>query len=177
VFERYGASKRKQLGLAPADPLDPRGLANNLGIRVLTPHEISGLTKKSLQTLLHQDGQSRSCWSAVTLVVGNKAAVILNSFHSLCRQANDLMHELAHRILEHETHEIDVTADGIMVVSGYDKKQEEADWLSSCLLLPREALVVIKRQHMEFLDAAKIYGMQRRSTGCSEDLRSESGPT
>ena len=47
-----------------------------------------------------------------------------------------------------------------MLLSAYDKKQEgEADWLSSCLLLPRDALLSIKRQNLELDEAAKLYGV------------------
>jgi Zn-dependent peptidase ImmA (M78 family) len=53
-----------------------------------------------------------------------------------------------------------VSAEGIMFISEYDKLQEdEADWLASCLLLPRDALVKIKRQGLELAMAASDFGV------------------
>lgn len=161
--EKYSASKREELQGKRSDPLDPTKLAANLGISVWTPHDVPGLSEESLQVLLHNDGKTASCWSAVTLVVGSNVVVILNSSHSKGRQASDLTHELSHRILDHQTHEMNISAEGVMLLSAYDKKQEdEADWLSSCLLLPRDALLSIKRQNLELDEAAKLYGVSVR---------------
>jgi hypothetical protein len=161
--ERYSAEVRSTLGLGPGAPLDPFRLAQHLGIRVWTPHQVPGLSEEKLATLLRNDGVTPSCWSAVTIVFGSRVVVILNSSHSPGRQASDLTHELAHRIRGHQTHDVDVSPDGIMLLSGYDKLQEEeADWLSACLLLPREALISIKKQGLESSIAAERFGVSQR---------------
>jgi Zn-dependent peptidase ImmA (M78 family) len=158
--EKYSLQARASLGIAPDGPLDARALAKSLGVRVLTPHDIPGVSEESLAVLLRNDGKTPSCWSAVTLVVGDKVAVILNSSHSPARQASDLTHELAHRIRGHEAQMVDVTHDGLMVLSSYEKQyEEEADWLSGCLLLPREALLSIKRRRLSDAEAALEYGV------------------
>jgi hypothetical protein len=72
------------------------------------------------------------------------------------------MRELSHRIHGHETQDIQVSAEGLMLLSSYDKKQEEeADWLSGCLL-PRDALVAIKNRSLDLSDAAQIFGVSLR---------------
>ncbi len=158
--EKYAAEKRQELGLKPSDPLDPRQLASHLGIRVCTPHDIPGLQQSLIDVLLRNDGVTPSCWSAVTLVVGSKTMVILNSSHTPGRQSSDLAHELAHRIRGHNTHDMQVSAERVMFINEYDKLQEdEADWLASCLLLPREALVKIKVRGLDFAEAAKTFGV------------------
>lgn len=150
------------MAILPFAPLDPWKLAANQGIRVWTPTEVAGLSAEHLQVLLRKDDQP-SCWSAVTVVVESKILVILNSTHPRGRQANDLTHELAHRILKHKPQEMDVTADGIMMLKSYDKVQEdEADWLSSCLLLPRDALVSIKNRRLNADHAAVEYGVSKK---------------
>ena len=161
--EKYAAQARLRLDLAPSDPIDPRRLAQSLGVRVWTPAQIPGMTAKSLEVLLRNDGKTPSCWSAVTLVVGSKVAVILNSSHSPARQASDLTHELAHRIRGHATHAVDVSAEGVMLISNYEKLEEdEADWLSGCLLLPREALVRIKAMNLDPTRASELFGVSLR---------------
>lgn len=158
--EKYSTQQREALGLAPGAPLDTIALANHLGIRVWTPHDVPGLSAESLPVLLRNDGKTPSCWSAVTLVVGSKIVVILNSSHSPARQASDLTHELAHRIRGHEAQEVSVTEEGLMLLKSYDKQQEEeADWLSGCLLLPREGLISIKRRRLADVDAVTEYGV------------------
>jgi Zn-dependent peptidase ImmA (M78 family) len=160
--ERYSAEVRQALGALPSAPLDARALATHLGVRVWTPHDVPGIDTANLSVLLRNDG-SPSCWSAVTLVVRKKVVVILNTAHSPARQASDLTHELAHRIRGHEAREVAVSGDGIMLLRDYDKAEEqEADWLSGCLLLPREALLHIRRQRLCDVDAAARYGVSVR---------------
>jgi len=161
--ERYSVEKRQALGLAASAPLDTIGLAKHLGVRVWTPRDVPGLSAASLAILLRNDGMTPSCWSAVTLVVGSKAVVILNSSHSAARQASDLTHELAHRIRGHEAQEVAVSEEGLMLLKSYDKVQEdEADWLSGCLLLPREALISIRRRRLGEEVASAQYGVSMK---------------
>lgn len=164
--EKYATTVRGDMGLDAAAPLDTVALAKHLRVRVWTPHNVSGLSSKAIDVLLRNDGKTPSCWSAVTLVVNSKAVVILNSSHSAARQASDLAHELAHRIRGHAAREVSVTAEGLMLLRDYDKnEEEEADWLSGCLLLPREALILVKRRRLEDSDVCLTYGVSQRMLG------------
>ena len=157
--EKYATEKRKALGLDPNGPLDTLELAKNLGVKVYHPTDIPNINEQTLDVLLRNDG-TPSCWSAVTLVNGSRKVVILNSAHSPARRASDLTHELAHIIRGHTAQEVDITPDGLMLLKSYDKLQEEeADWLSGCLLLPRDALVVIKRKGQDVATSASLYGV------------------
>lgn len=161
--ERYAAEKRAELGLKAHAPLDPYKLAANLGIRVWKPEDIPGMTPELLGLLLKNDGKTSTGWSAVTLLESGRCLVILNTSHSPGRQASDLMHELAHRIRNHKTRDVEISTAGLMLVHDYDKAQEEeADWLSGCLLLPREALISIKRSRLALPDAAIQFGVSQR---------------
>jgi Zn-dependent peptidase ImmA (M78 family) len=157
--EKYATEKRITLGLDPTGPLDTLALAINLGVKVHKPADIPNLNRETLDVLLRNDG-TPSCWSAVTLVSGSRKVVILNSAHSSARQASDLTHELAHIIRGHSAQEVDITPDGLMLLKSYDKLQEEeADWLSGCLLLPRDALVSIKRRGLDTATSASLFGV------------------
>jgi hypothetical protein len=157
--EKYATEKRVALGQLATAPLDTNALAASLGVKVRTPLDIPNIGKDTLDVLLRSDG-TQSCWSAVTLVSGSRKVVILNSSHSLARQASDLTHELAHIIRGHTAQEVDITPDGLMLLKNYDKVQEEeADWLSGCLLLPRDALIAIKRRQIEVATSATEYGV------------------
>ncbi len=154
--ERLSLQKRAELHIKASDPLNARALAKNLNIKVWGIEDVPGLTAESKKTLLGIDGG----WSAATICLGEKRLIILNSSHSLGRQASDLTHELSHLLLAHKPAKPDVSADGIMVMESYDQQQEEqADWLSGCLLLPREALVHIKKSRIDEHIATKQYGV------------------
>lgn len=158
--ENYAVKKRIELGVKAKDPLRPIALAESLSIRVWTPDDVPGLQTHTKKILLRNDGKTPSCWSAVTLLVENKVVIILNSSHSPPRRASDLTHELAHIVLEHKAHDVDLPEGGMMLIANYDKKQEmEADWLSGCLLLPREALVHIKSKRIAHEVVVSDYGV------------------
>jgi Zn-dependent peptidase ImmA (M78 family) len=156
--ERYATDKRLELGFSSTDPLDAKALATNLGVLVWTPEDVPNLSATSKEILLRNDGKSSSDWSAVTVVVAGKRLVILNSSHSLGRQSSDLMHELAHIILDHQSQELNISSEGVLMLSAYEKDQEdEADWLCGCLLLPRSALVSIMKNSLDLPENAKVF--------------------
>ena len=136
--ERTATEYRKSLGIPITAAMDPRILAGHLDVRVLMPEEVLGLSAESLTQLTVTD---RDSWSAVTIAQRGVRLVILNSSHPETRQANSLAHELAHIILNHTSEDARVSLEGFLFRSKFDEEQEkEADWLSGCLLLPREGL-------------------------------------
>lgn len=154
--ENIARQQRRNLSLAPVDPINPRSLAKHLGIRVRTVEEVPGLSPNCVRTLLHEDADS---WSAITLSANGKSIIILNSSHAPTRLASDLVHEIAHIMLGHKPARIDLTEDGSLMLSTYSRQQEdEANWLAGCLLLPRDALVLIRRQRLDLTAAARKYG-------------------
>lgn len=161
--EKYSLEVRAELGINKDAPLDATKFASHLGIRVWRPADVPCLADSAIKILLRNDGKTPSCWSAVTVVVESKVLIILNSSHSEGRQASDLTHELAHLIRGHEAVEMSLSGDGLMLLQSYEKREEEeADWLASCLLLPRPALTTIKRSGLEEKDAALEYGVSVR---------------
>jgi|SRR5882672_3185512 len=157
--EKMAKDVRRKHGLEPAAPIDPRKLASGLSIEVLSARNVAGLSKESAKILFNDDHES---WSAITICVGNRKRILLNPSHSAARQASDLMHELAHHILNHNPNDLGVSDDGMLLMHVYDIKQEaEADWLAGCMLLPRDALVTIKQRRIAPEDAAQVYGVSR----------------
>lgn len=155
--ERVAITQRHELKLRPAESLDARRLAGHLGVVVWTADQVPGLDPKYLRVLTKEDPDS---WSAITLCTGSQDLIIVNPVHSEGRLASDIMHELAHIILGHEPARVEVSKDGFLILSTYDKDQEEeAKWLSGCLLLPREALLLIRRSGTSPEAAAAKYGV------------------
>lgn len=154
--ERTAIEKRAVFKLKPADPLCPIRLAASLGILVWKPTDVPDLSAEALHVLLQEDPDS---WSAVTLRMPESDLIIMNSSHSPARQNSDLMHEIAHILLGHTPTRVDVSEDQHLLLRTHDADQErEAAWLGSCLLLPRPALLAIKRLGASF-ESAKRYGV------------------
>ena len=155
--ENVAIQQRREVDLKAIDPLDPWRLAMHIGIEVWKPQDIPGIDPACLKTLLRTDPSS---WSAVTLCVGETDLIILNSSHSKARQASDLTHELAHLLIGHSASRMDVSEDGFLILNTFDRQQEdEANWLAGCLLLPREAVVVIRKRGTDLAAAARSYGV------------------
>ncbi len=174
--ERVSGALRKDLGLQQDSPLEPVRLAEYLDVRLCTPGDVPGLPKDVLNQLLIIDP---SGWSAVSIFEDSFALVIYNPRHSKGRQASDIMHELAHLILEHKAATMIISQDGKFVMRSYNDAQEhEANWLAWCLLLPRDALVRCGCLGMSAVEIATRYGVSEklvnfrlRITGVEGQLR------
>jgi Zn-dependent peptidase ImmA (M78 family) len=150
--ERRSAEIRKSLGLAHDEPLNAIDLAQQLNATIWSERDVVALPENDLAQLTVADGQS---WSAFTLRVGNYYLVVFNSTQSPPRINSVIMHELAHISLGHELHSASLTEDGHLVPTNYSQDQEdEADWLGGTLLLPRPAMLKIRRDRLS--DAAAM---------------------
>lgn len=144
--ERIAAEKRQLLGLAPSDPLDMWQFAAHLGVRIWIPADIQDLDQECLSKVT---GDFAKQWSAVTIVQGALKVIILNNTQTKARQASNLAHEISHLVLGHRPAHIEVLEDGLTIIREFDRLQEsEAEWLSGCLLLPREALAEARRLNL-----------------------------
>lgn len=155
--EKVALEQRRALSLHPVDPLSPLRLAKQLGVEVWSVEKVPGVDSDCLRTLLEEDPDS---WSAVTINTGSKNVIISNTAHSDGRRASDLMHEISHVLIGHKLGRVDVTEDGLLLLNTYDKQQEEeAMWLTGCLLLPRPAVLFIHRHNMDAKVVEKKYGV------------------
>ena len=161
---------RSHLGLELGDVLEPRELADHLGVLVWTPQEVPGLSARSIEQLTKNEPNS---WSAVTIAAGGHNLVIVNSAHALTRQRSSLAHELAHVILNHRPTKARVSEEGFLFRDRYDTEQEEeADWLAGAMLLPRDGLVNAYRRNsssevigLHFGVSTKLVDWRLRTTG------------
>jgi Zn-dependent peptidase ImmA (M78 family) len=174
--ETIATEKRRSLKVPTTAPLDPRLVAKDMRVAVRYIEQIPNLATGTLEQLTTIDPDA---WSAVTLCHSGRYLVVLNSAHPKTREANTLMHELSHLIIGHKPARLDITPDGIMILSSYDKHHEdEANWLAAALLLPREALIHARKRGMTNEQAAAHYGcstqlfaMRIQTTGVDIQLR------
>jgi hypothetical protein len=168
--ERSANAVRTELGLDPSAPLSARALADHLGVNLIVPSDIPDLPAHVLQQLTVVDPKG---WSAVSFTVRRATTIIFNPRNSLGRQASDIMHELAHIILNHEPSQLILSESGALAMRSFNARQEdEANWFGWTLLLPRAALMHCAERRMSSLDIANEYGVsttlvafRRRKTG------------
>lgn len=178
--ERTAATLRRELKIGPLAPIDPFRVAAFLGIEACTPRNIPGLPADVIDPLLEGDPYG---WSAVSLATDGGGLVIYNPRKSRGRRASDIMHELAHFLLDHKPTTIILSQDLDLAIRSFDAKQEdEANWLAWAILLPRDALVACRRRRMNAEAIAETYGVSEtlvafrtRITGVDYQLRAARG--
>jgi Zn-dependent peptidase ImmA (M78 family) len=155
--ERHAVEIRKQMGLGAVDPLPARTLAERKGVAVWMANEVEGLSAEDLETLTVS---GRDEWSGFTIRLGGRSLIVVNPSQSPRRQNSVIAHELAHIYLGHDLPEAVITDAGHLVPTVYDREQEdEATWFGATLLLPRPALLDMRRRGLPDDDAATRYGV------------------
>ena len=156
--ERIAARVRAEIGVDPDAPISLSMLANLLDVEVRAGDDL--IPRQRFEDLEHiQQGAFSACTFQPS---PDRKVVVFNPVPSKARQASDIAHELAHVILDHDLSRIERLGD-LTFLTCDPTQEEEAKWLSGCLLLPRPALVATTRQGW---DASKI----AESYGVSEDM-------
>jgi Zn-dependent peptidase ImmA (M78 family) len=145
------------MGLAAHAPLNARDLAGHLDIPL---HPLSSLSsnRNGVAAAIRYVQLNAVVLSAMTIFPewpSRRRVVIFNDTNSDARQNSDVAHELSHGLLLHEPRH--------PIINGcrdYTKVDEdEAAWLSGCLLVPREAAVVVAMAKTPMGIAAVKYGV------------------
>ncbi|MEO0525943.1 MAG: ImmA/IrrE family metallo-endopeptidase [Bacteroidota bacterium] len=159
-FKKWSDEKSKEirslLGQSAISPLCAFDVCKYYKIPLLTPKDIKGLDSIYLQNLLNEGSQ---VWSAATVPLEkNKYLIIHNPTHSDFRQQSNLMHELSHIMCGHKV-DINKTNIGLSgFLRNFNPDQEnEAEWLGSCLQLPRTALLWALKKGMSENEIASYF--------------------
>ena len=166
--ENIAQATRADLGLHPSDPLLVDDLADYLGAQIITPRDVPGMPGGALRVLLEDEADD---WSALTISGNGVAAVIHNPTHSRGRRSSNIAHELSHLLLRHSPSILMFAPDGTWTLRTYDVQQEEeATWLSGCLLLPRPALLRIAKEKLDPREATKQYDVSEQLLRYRNDI-------
>lgn len=158
--EEVSADYHNQLGLNIDDPLDPFELAKHINLKVWHPKDIPNLSKQCLEQLTINDIDN---WSAVTIKVNGINLTILNSSHPDTRQRSSLAHEISHIVLNHKPSRVDLSEQGYLLLNTFNQDQEdEADWLSASLLVPREGLLKKYKRQQNTKSLARHFGVSEK---------------
>ena len=153
--EQQAIAQRRNLGLGANVPLPALQLAAHLGIIVVSPEHIPGMSQEHLECLLHRD---RTSWSAFTVNANGVTVIIHNISHARTRQESNLMHEMAHIICKHTPSALTSIGGLPFPLREYNPKQEdEASWLGACLQLPRPALWWAVKRRMTIIEMVQYF--------------------
>src|SRR6185437_6412320 len=157
--EQTAEATRRQHGMQPWEHLKARDLAESLKAIIVTQQDLHALPSNVCRRLLseHED-----IWSAITIST-RPPLIVYNPAHSEGRQNSDLMHEVAHLLLEHVPGTVYIDPKSKVVLRHFDTDQEEqANWLSGCLLLPRAALLRIRQLGWSTQQACERYSVSSK---------------
>lgn len=158
--ERRSVEVRKDLGLTNVCPLNAFNLAKHINVTVWSTRDVNGMTELDFINLEKEDDD---CWSALTLRIDTNHLIIYKAGQSKPRVNSVVMHELSHIMLGHELAEACVMEDGSLAPRNFSQDQEdEADWLGGSLLLPRPALLKIRRDGLSKDETSEIYNVSKQ---------------
>lgn len=160
--KRKSLELRKEFGVNYNEALDCFKLVESLGIPIIPVERLGGfgLTTEQITSICYADGKHQ--FSASTISVPYGHLIIYNQSHSFARTNSSIAHEASHVLLKHEFSSI---SDLKRVSREFDKdKEDEANWMAGCLLLPEDGLLWALKRKMTFQDIADHFSISKQMT-------------
>ena len=152
--ERITKRVQSELNMTAAQSVAPEILVKLLGIELRSGDDL--IPRERFDEL---EELQPGAFSACTLrPVADHLVVVYNPLSAETRRRSDLAHELAHILLDHELSRLEKLGD-LTFFSCDPSQEEEAAWLSGCLLLPRPLLLLETRRGASAAEIAKQYGV------------------
>lgn len=134
--ERLAERTRTQMGLQAHDRLDVMELARHVKVDLVSADNL--VDRSQLEEL---ERIQPGAFSAATFHLPNgRTVAVYNPCHELPRTNSDIVHEVSHILLNHQVRDVQQIA-GYTFFTCDPEQEEEANWLSGCLLLPRPLLL------------------------------------
>lgn len=134
--ERVAKDIWSAMSLTPNDGMDAVKLAEHVGCVVRPADDLVDIGRLRKLHRIQDD----AFFACTFKLPGNRYAIVFNPLMSDRRRNSDVAHEVAHIVLRHTFSRLERLGD--VAFLSCDKQQEdEAAWLSGCLLLPRFALL------------------------------------
>lgn len=152
--EEIAKRVRAELGMSAAQSVAPEVLAELLGIEIRAGDELIARERfVELKQIQHD------AFSACTFrPSADRVVVVYNPLSAKSRRRSDLAHEIAHILLDHELSRVETLGD-VTFLSCDAIQEEEAVWLSGCLLLPRALLLAEVRRGSNEKEIARKCGV------------------
>lgn len=156
-MEMMANNLRAELNVGEADALDALSI-RVLGVDVLIPAEVKGLSRQSLSHLV---GPGKNEWSAMSVPLDTDSprwAVLRNDRHQIERQRVTYLEECWHILLGHKLTRIAKVADSYGRT--YDSNEEhDAFYLAAATLLPDRGVFEAVQAKQPSIKIAEQYGV------------------
>lgn len=150
--KKLAAEVRSELRLSATAPLDHLILAEHLGIPIIPMSQYLC----ECPNLGYFTSTGQKDFSAITLVEDTWRMIIHNDTHAPCRQKSNIVHELAHALLQHPP-AAPLNEKG---ERSYDSGIEgEAHWLTGELLITDSAAMYVVKSKLDETTATDHYGV------------------
>lgn len=162
IAKKKSLEIRKELNVKYNEPLDCFKLVDYLDIPTYPVDKLGefGLSTEHINTICYSEGKQQ--FSATTISVPFGHLIFYNQSHSFERTNSTLAHEASHIILGHEFSSI---TDIKFIAREFDKdKEDEANWLAGCLLLPEEGLIWALKKRMSIQSIAGHFNISKQMT-------------
>lgn len=160
-YEQLALRVRAFVNLGIHDKLEPLKLAEVVGLRVLTPDNINGLSDEAKQVLADPD----MAWSggATPQLPDGTYVVVLNPLQSPGRQAATLMEEVCHIVLGHRHSQIAQNAGAVGENNREynDSIEEEAYSVGAAALVPYRSLACDLSRGHSIKEIARHFGVSQ----------------
>ena len=173
--ERLARDIWSAMSLAPADSMDAIKLAKHVGCIVRPADALVDIAK--LEKLYRI--QENAFFACTFKLPDDRYAIVFNPLMSDTRRNSDVAHEVAHVVLGHRLSRLERLGD-VAFLAGDKQQEDEAAWLSGCLLLPRFVLIHDLRRGRKLRDIARSRVLSRemvdyrvRVTGVARQLAAE----
>ena len=134
--ERLANDIWSEMSLTPNDGMDAVKLAEHVGCIVRPADALVDIGKlKELHRIQHD-----AFFACTFELPSDRYAIVFNPLMSDRRRNSDIAHEVAHIVLGHSLSRLERLGN-IAFLSCDKQQEEEAAWLSGCLLVPRFALI------------------------------------
>lgn len=155
--ERTARRVQTELGMSADQSVTPEFLADLLGIEIRAGDELIP-RQRFVELEQIQSGAFSACTFRPS---ADRVVVVYNPLSAKSRRRSDLAHELAHTLLNHELSRVEKLGD-VTFLSCDPIQEEEAAWLSGCLLLPRTLLLAEVRRGADAKEIARKVGVSER---------------
>lgn len=155
--ERTARRVQTELGMSADQSVTPELLADLLGIEIRAGDELIP-RQRFVELEQIQPGAFSACTFRPS---ADRVVVVYNPLSAESRRRSDLAHELAHTLLNHELSRVEKLGD-VTFLSCDPIQEEEAAWLSGCLLLPRTLLLAEVRRGANAKEIARKVGVSER---------------
>lgn len=160
--KRKSLAIREELGIKTNEALDCFELANYFNIPSVPVDSLGefGFSTEQIELVCYANGNQQ--FSAITISIQEGYLIIYNQTHSLARTNSSLAHEISHIICEHDFSSLSNLK---KISREFDQdKEDEANWLAGCLLLPEDGLFWALKQKMSIPDIAYHYNISQQMT-------------